>query len=282
MIAGGIFMTLSEYLKNNVTDVFAATPLSECTVVSARLLAGAPERPLYAVMTAVPYPRGAGRPIASFARLRDYHIFFKSFEDDIARLLTEKYGDVYARIFSDVSPIDERRAAVSAGLGAIGDNGLFISEKYGSFVFLGEVICSLTEEGLDAEGIRVVSGKRRECLHCGLCREACPSKCIGGDKSRCVSALTQKKGVLSDTECDIIINGGYAWGCDVCADVCPMNEGITAEYNEFFKVGAISPETYGDIEKMSDEEYGSYPFSWRKKEVMMRNFDLIGRRGKDK
>lgn len=274
-------MTLSEYIKENVSDVFAATPVSDCAVTLERLIADAPDAPLYAVMTAVPYPHDGRYPLASFARVRDYHLFFASFEEEVRALLREKYEGAYVKVFSDHSPIDERRAAVTAGLGVIGDNGLFISEKYGSFVFLGEIICSLTEEELEAEGVPVVSGEKRECLHCGLCRAACPAGCIGGDKSRCVSALTQKKGDLSDTECDIIRMSGYAWGCDICAEVCPMNEGKDAEYKEFFRTGRISPASFSDLDGMSGEEYGTYPFSWRKKEVMRRNFAIIGKDGSD-
>ncbi len=267
-------MTLSDFIKNNITDAFAATPLSGCSIVLPRLLRGAPDR-LFAVMMAVPYPRAKGGRLASFARLRDYHVFFSSFEEEVRSLLAEKYGDVYVRIFSDHSPIDERRGAVTAGLGVIGDNGLFISEKYGSFVFLGEIICSLGEEELKSEGIPVAERERAECLHCGLCADACPAGCIGGDKSLCVSALTQKKGDLSDTERDIIRAGRSAWGCDICALVCPMNDVETPEYRDYFTQGAVTAESFCDVDALSDEEYGKYPFSWRKKEVMRRNFDIL-------
>ena len=107
-------MTLSEYIKENISDVFAATPVSDCAVTLGRLIANAPDKPLFAVMTAVPYPHGGKGPLASFARLRDYHIFFSSFEKDIADLLGKRYPGVYVKVFSDHSPIDERRAAVTA------------------------------------------------------------------------------------------------------------------------------------------------------------------------
>ena len=267
-------MTLSEYIKQNVGERFAAIPLDRCRIVKERLIADAPT-PLFAVMIEVPYPRRERGRVASFACIPDYHVFFASFEEDVRRLLEKKYGDVYAKIFSDHSPIDERRAAAEAGLGVIGDNGLFISEEYGSFVFLGEIILSLSEEELESEGIEVRYGAAGECLHCGLCAAACPAGCIGGDKSSCVSALTQKKGLLSDTERDIIKRGGYAWGCDVCALVCPMNDGKEGKVNDFFKRGAISPKTFADIDAMSDGEYSKYPFSWRKREVIARNFGIL-------
>ena len=265
-------MTLAEYINANITDTFAALPFSDCTLTLGRLLHGM--EPSYAVMLSVPYPRGNGR-IASFARLRDYHVFFKSFEEDVSSLLGKKYPGCKAKIFSDHSPIDERSAACRANLGVKGDNGLFISHAYGSFVFIGEILVTLAEDELLSEGIEIRSDAIGECLHCGACRKACPAGAIGGDKSLCVAALTQKKGPLSDTERDIIKRGGSAWGCDVCASVCPMNEGKTAKYNDFFQSGACDPKSAADVDAMSDGEYEKYPFSWRRRDVIARNFGII-------
>ena len=56
-----------------------------------------------------------------------------------------------------------------------------------------------------------------------------------------------------------------------------MNKAIKAtEYNPYFLKRSINIEKYSDIEKMSEEEYSSWPFSWRKKELIKRNFDLYG------
>ena len=104
-------MTLAEYIRENITDTFAALPFENCTVTLGRLLGN--WSPTYAVMLSVPYPRGAGR-IASFAMLRDYHVFFGSVEDDVRQLLAGKYPGREERIFSDHSPIDERSAACHA------------------------------------------------------------------------------------------------------------------------------------------------------------------------
>ncbi|MBQ7669614.1 MAG: epoxyqueuosine reductase [Clostridia bacterium] len=268
-------MTLAEYIKINITDTFAAIPLSSCLIVKERLITDGMS---HAVMMAVPYPHGAGR-IASFARLRDYHAFFASFEEEIRSLLGERYPGCSVGVFSDHSPIDERGAAVRAGLGVRGDNGLFITEKYGSFVFLGEIVCSLGKKDLISEGIEVKDDGDGECLHCGICASLCPAECIGGDKSLCISALTQKKGLLSDTECDIIRSGKSAWGCDICGACCPMNEEKTAAYNEFFLNETIDPKHASDIETMSDEDFAKYPFSWRRRETIIRNFNIIDSHG---
>ncbi|MBR0303286.1 MAG: epoxyqueuosine reductase [Clostridia bacterium] len=267
-------MTLSEYVRANITDDASALPLSACRIINERLLGKAPHASSV-VMMAVPYPRKTSGLLASFARLPDYHGYFSRFEDEAHALLSERYGDVTLKIFADHSPIDERRAACAAGLGLIGDNGLFISKKYGSFVFLGEAIVSLNEEEMRHEGFDLTLREAEGCLHCGACRDACPAGCIGGDKSLCVSAITQKKGVLTDTERDILIKGGSAWGCDVCQSVCPMTGDASPEFNEYFLTGAFDVNDISDVERLTDEEYARYPFSWRRRDVIERNLTIL-------
>ncbi len=270
-------MTLSEYISANITTSFAATPLSACRIAKEYLIADAPDG-AFAVMLAVPYPVTPEGPLASFAVFPDYHFFFKSFEEGVRDQVLSVRGDAYVKLFADHSPIDERHAACRAGLGVIGDNALFISNDFGPFVFLGEIICSLTEEELEAQGIPVRSEDTfGECLHCGRCAENCPSGCIGGDKGLCISGLTQKKGLLSDAERDIIKRGGYAWGCDKCAVVCPMCAPPDS-YNPFFS-DPLKLRSASDVDALTDEEYARYPFSWRRRDIIKRNFDIIS--GKD-
>lgn len=280
-------MTLSQLLKDEGLCAFAAVALENCSVIKERLLSGLPDN-CFAVMTVLPYPARAEikSRFAAFSVIPDYHIFYKNLEDKLALWFGERYPEASFKVFADHSPIDERLAACTAGLGVIGDNGLFISEKYGSFVFLGEIICTLSKEQLTGEGIPVRFEKTKECPHCGACRIACPTGAAGGDKSLCISHLTQKKGDLSDTEKSMIKDGGYVWGCDICAAACPMNreclsdslkdeDGTPLKYSGFFTSGIISPQSCEDIDAMNDEEYARYPFSWRKKEILKRNFKLF-------
>ncbi len=276
---GELTVTVFEFLKNEKVADIAALPLEKCRITKERLISDAPEG-CFAVMLVLPYPVTEGELFASFSLIPDYHIFFQRLGERVSEFLKEKYGEIYVKVFADHSPIDERLAACNAGLGVYGDNGLFISEKYGSFVFLGEMICSLSEEDLKKEGIPLHYTEIRECLHCGACEENCPAGAVSGDKKLCVSNLTQKKGDLSDTERSIIKKSGYVWGCDKCALVCPMNrfviKGDTNSGCDFFSEGAISPSRFEDIATMSDDEYGKYPFSWRKKEILKRNFEIFG------
>lgn len=288
-------MKLADLLKDENIEVFSSIPLSSCRVIKPYLLRGAETdaEKLRAVILVLPYPHGKPEErseersekntepkIAAFSRIFDYHLFFEKLSDKVSAYFSEKYPHTFVKAFADHSPIDERHAAVTAGLGVIGDNGLFISEKYGSFVFLGEMICGLSDGELEKEGIPSAppfSGKVPGCLHCGKCADVCPAGCIGGagDKNLCVSNLTQKKGDLDADEKEIIKKSGYVWGCDRCADVCPMNKNKPVpKYSKFFTEGH-TVSTYKEIEKAGPDMYRKYPFSWRKIDVLKRNYDIF-------
>lgn len=270
-------MTVAEFLKKEGILGFAALPLDKCKITKERLISDAPEDS-FAIMTYIPYPVTTSGLFAAFSVIPDYHIFFSRLEKKLSALFEEKYENLYMKVFADHSPIDERLAACNAGLGVMGDNGLFISNNHGSFVFIGEIICSLSEKELSEEGVPICFEPVRECIHCGACKNACPSGAVSGEKNLCISHITQKKGNLSDTEKDIIKESGYVWGCDICALTCPMNKKTeTATHHPFFTDGIISPKTFADIDAMSDEEYAKYPFSWRKKELLKRNFEILGK-----
>lgn len=268
-------MKLAELLINECIYEFCAVKLENVRMTKSRLISDAPEN-CFAVMMAVPYPADTGKRFAAFSCIPDYHIFFSLLEEKVKKYLLEKYESCYVKVFADHSPLDEREAAAKAGLGVMGDNGLFISKKHGSFVFLGEIICDLSEKELEDEGIELACCEVETCIRCGKCKEACPSGAVGGNKELCVSHLTQKKGHLSDIEISIIKKSSYVWGCDICADVCPMNASRrqNIRYNEFFTKNPLLSESYEFIEKMTDDEYKRYPFSWRKKEVLKRNLSL--------
>ena len=58
-----------------------------------------------------------------------------------------------------------------------------------------------------------------------------------------------------------------------------MNEEKTASYNEFFLNETIDPKHAADIEAMSDDDFEKYPFSWRRRETIIRNFNIIDAHG---
>lgn len=168
---------------------------------------------------------------------------------------------------ADSAPINEVRAAACAGLGLQGDNGMLINEKYGGYVFIGAIYTdAVFEYGGD---------KTSSCIHCGKCGEACPMK-NGRD---CLSAVTQKKGDLTEGKKEYILEYGSAWGCDICADVCPYSQ-RAVKNNVFTPIRFFYEDrtpylTVDTLDKMTDEQFAERAYAWRGKAVVERNLSLL-------
>ena len=59
------------------------------------------------------------------------------------------------------------------------------------------------------------------------------------------------------------------WGCDLCQTACPMNRGAEHTPISFFREGIVSRWTPSLLE---EENWRERAFSWRGKEVLLRNF----------
>ena len=210
--------------------------------------------------------------ISSYAYGTDYHIVVKKKLERLSEILTD--NGFSAQCYTDTGALSDRYLAFNAGLGFYGKNGMLINHKLGSRFFIGHII---TDCMLDAD--KPVDNYM--CMGCGKCIDACPSGAIKDgflfDEKLCASYITQKKGELSDREQDIIKKSGYIWGCDICQNVCPYNSNPLKTSIEEFKENLI----YNlDIdENMSNREfkrlYGDRAFSWRGKNILIRNADLL-------
>lgn len=267
-----MFSFFTEILQKNNIDCFAPIPLAECKVVRPYLLERCGITSGTAVMLAIPYFSEAcldpERNISAYAVSRDYHLFFKSLFSSLLPQLRERFPVHRFEGFADHSPIAECDAAARAGLGVIGKNHLLITKRYSSYIFLGEIIT-------DAE-FPCKTQQISECEGCGACMRACPAERYGG----CFSAVTQKKGHLTNVEEEMIREQGIAWGCDICQEVCPHTKRAIASRTilspiPFFKEQAISHLTEEKIVRMSDEEFLSCAFSWRGREVPLRNLQIL-------
>lgn len=247
-------------------------PLAEAPRINEREY-GFPADGAFVVPFYFPYYVGEYSNLACFAASPDYHALAAKTFEECAKYASSANG--YFRGFADVSPFDEVRLAAMCSLGIIGDHGMLITKEHSSFVVLGEIVCDLPEI---EETLEKADGAIGECEHCGACRRACPTDALD-DRSRCISSITQKKGELSESEKDVIRETGSPWGCDRCALACPhtkkaAKEGTLETDVEYFRKRRLGVVTAADIAAMSEEEYASYTFSWRKREVLIRNLLL--------
>jgi epoxyqueuosine reductase QueG len=267
-----LFSFLSIFFEKEQIDCYAALPLEACRVVKPYLLEREGIQSGTVVMLAVPYysraASDASRNISAYAVARDYHSYFK---DLFARLLPQLkalYPQNKFAAFADHSPIAEGLAAATAGLGILGKNHLLITPKYSSYVFLGELVTDLS---LPFQLYPVT-----ECEACGACMKACPAEECG----ICLSALTQKKGTLTEEEEKLIVKYGSAWGCDICQAVCPHTKQAIASGSiyspiPFFAEQTIPHLTSNRLLEMSDDEFLSRAYSWRGKSAVLRNLLLL-------
>lgn len=263
--------TIKMLLEDENIFEYGFIDINDCIINKKYLLDRVNIEAGFVVIFAIPYYSKAceSKNISSYAVPRDYHLFIKELEKRLIPKLNEKYENVSFAMFADHSPIDERDCALKAGIGISGKNGLIITKKYSSYVFLAELFV-----GAPLDPSYSTSGEIRECENCGLCKKACPAK-----NGECFSATTQKKGALSDVEKELIRKYG-AWGCDICAEVCPhtknaIKNGTIYSPINFFNDELIPLLTKERLLSMSDEEFMSRAYSWRGKETILRNLEII-------
>ncbi len=164
--------------------------------------------------------------ISKYAYGSDYHKVIKEKLKILFKELQKEFGDINGRVFIDSAPIMEKAWAAKSGLGWIGKNTNLISQKVGSFYFLAEIIVDLEFE--------YDTPVTDHCGSCTACIDSCPTGALVKpyeiDASKCISYLTIE---LKD-EIPSEFNGkmdNWAFGCDVCQDVCPWNR-FSRKHNE--------------------------------------------------
>lgn len=262
---------LKEYFISKGVEYFCTLDYSDCIETGKRIIERAGFEPRSVIVYLVPYYTGETVNLSRYAASLDYHIAIKEINDGLTNLLLEKFPTASIKGYGDHSPIDERHAALIAGLGIAGDNGLIINEKYGSFVFVGDLISDIPPELLGLEAPKPIE----RCEHCGACKRACPTGILRGEGDSCLSAITQQKGELTDAECALMREYNTLWGCDVCQIVCPHNRDRVRTPIAFFYRDVITELTRERLDSMSDDEFSLRAFAWRKRATISRNIDIL-------
>lgn len=205
-----------------------------------------------------------------YTRGLDYHIVVKEYLQKIC-LFIEKLGGK-AMAFVDSNTLPERYIAYLSGIGFIGKNNMLITKKYGSFVFLGEII---TDLNIHTDDIKQL--KNTPCNECNRCYLACPTNSINDTKKNCnicMSYITQKKDISDEF---IKLMKGRIFGCDTCQTSCPCNKEIQySTIKEFLPLDFMKNDIKTeDIlilnNKMFKETFKITSCGWRGKNVLMRN-----------
>lgn len=164
--------------------------------------------------------------ISKYAFGEDYHLVLKEKLTELFEFIQQQIGEVNGRTFVDSAPVLERAWAKRSGLGWIGKNANLINKNSGSYYFLCEAI-------IDVE-LEYDSPVTDHCGTCTACIDACPTQAIiepyKVDGSKCISYFTiELKENIPDEMKGKFDN--WAFGCDVCQDVCPWNK-FSKNHNE--------------------------------------------------
>jgi epoxyqueuosine reductase len=164
--------------------------------------------------------------LSKYAYGQDYHFVIKEKLNQLLHSIQENIGEVSGRAFVDSAPVLDKAWAAKSGLGWIGKNSNLITKSVGSFYFVAELIIDL-----DLEYDHTTTD---HCGTCTACIDACPTEAIVApyvvDGSKCISYFTiELKDNIPET-----MKGKFndwAFGCDVCQDVCPWNK-FSKSHNE--------------------------------------------------
>ena len=262
---------IKRYFDSYGVEYYAVLAYGDCKEINANIMEREDFTPRSVIVYLLPYYTGETVNISRYAASLDYHLALRECADGLIAALASVRGDVRAKGYGDHSPIDEVGAALISGLGVVGDNGLILNEKYGSYVFIGDVVTDIPPEELGA----VAKGEVKRCIGCGACKRACPTGILRGEGDDCLSAITQRKGELTEGEQNLMRKYNTAWGCDLCQSVCPYNREPKITPIEFFHRERIGELTRELLDSMDKAAFQKRAFAWRGRKTVERNLDIL-------
>jgi epoxyqueuosine reductase len=213
--------------------------------------------------------------ISKYAYGQDYHFVIKEKLKEFLFSIQSTIGEVSGRAFVDSAPVLDKAWAAKSGLGWIGKNSNLLTQKVGSFYFIAELIIDLD---LDYD-----NPTTDHCGTCTACIDACPTDAIVApyvvDGSKCISYFTielkeniphEMKGKFDD----------WAFGCDICQDVCPWNKFSKAHNEPLFNPNpellSMSKKDWIEItEETFKSVFKNSPLKRAKFQGIKRNIDFL-------
>ncbi|MGX4587721.1 tRNA epoxyqueuosine(34) reductase QueG [Paenibacillus chitinolyticus] len=200
----------------------------------------------------------------------DYHLVLRERLKRLGAFLEERVEGVRFMDMVDTGALVDRAVAERAGIGWIGKNCAVITPEWGSWVYLGELLTNLP--------FPADTPIMDQCGECRICIDACPTGALVGpgqlNSSRCISFVTQTKGMIPDEFKEKI--GNRLYGCDTCQIVCPVNKGKNWTHHEdlqpdheVVKPLLIPLLTMGNRE--FKERFGRSSAAWRGRKPIQRN-----------
>ncbi|AJA47425.1 epoxyqueuosine reductase [Clostridium pasteurianum DSM 525 = ATCC 6013] len=201
-----------------------------------------------------------------YTRGKDYHKVVSNYLEKVCEFIIKIGGK--AKYFVDSNALPERYIACKSGIGFIGKNNMLINKKYGSYIFLGEIITNLSIEPDEP--------CKNQCGECERCIKACPTKSINkyfNNPNICLSYITQKKDI-EDKWFEKF--NGRLFGCDTCQLVCPFNYEVKySEIDDFKPLEFMNNVNLYELisidNKIFREKYKITSCGWRGKNIIQRN-----------
>ncbi|HEY7784273.1 MAG TPA: tRNA epoxyqueuosine(34) reductase QueG [Pyrinomonadaceae bacterium] len=193
--------------------------------------------------------------VSRYAWGDDYHEIVSGKLRSLLAWIQSEIPAAEGKVCVDIQPMMDKAWAVRAGLGWLGKHTNVITQEFGSWIFIGELLLNVTLE----YDTRLVED---HCGTCTLCIDACPTQAIVEpyvlDSRQCISHATIE---LRTPELPPAITPnleGWIYGCDICQDVCPWNrfEAVTTETRfepragnvnaDLKEILELTPETYAE------------------------------------
>jgi epoxyqueuosine reductase len=217
-------------------------------------------------------PADAPYKVSCYAYGDDYHTIVKDkLYEVLSGIKSLVSPDIAARVFVDSAPVLEKAWARKAGAGWVGKHTNLIVKGKGSYFFIGEIILDvdLVPDGPIADF----------CGTCTRCIDACPTDALAIpyqiDASKCISYLTieLKEAIPSEFKNKM---AGWAYGCDICQEVCPWNRFAEPSKDlRFAETSVVQTMQASDWEAITKETFKTYfgksPIARTKFEGLQRN-----------